>query len=179
MVEPPTTGWSWVNQGAATVDTTYGVIHQTYPAVAINQLRLRVRTMPSPPWSMTAAIVNNYVIGATRVSALALRDSAVGNIITWGLYDDDLKVIRWTSPTVAAATSWAGGGRFGEPLWLKIVDDSTNFTYYWSLNGLDWVQVLQEGRTAYLATPDQIGWGGQSSASGGTQDITLLSWVET
>lgn len=50
---------------------------------------------------------------------------------------------------------------------LQITDSGGYFNFYYSTNGVNWNLVTSELRTAYLATFDQVGYGGQSLNTAG------------
>ena len=49
VTPPPSTGWSWLNQGTATITTTGGMERLAGPAETYNNGRIRYRARPSDP----------------------------------------------------------------------------------------------------------------------------------
>src|SRR5262245_10148368 len=86
---PPTSGWSWVNQGGATVASdAYGEL-LTWPNSGVNNWRLRVRSIThSSAYSVTARLdtVWSRITSGSIYSGLVLRDSASGKFVALGLF---------------------------------------------------------------------------------------------
>lgn len=177
---PPRTGWSWVNQGTASIDQTRDVFHLITPIEGAHNLRIQIRNMPTPTWSLTSFIRSREIIGiSSTADGLILRDSNSGRLILFGRWENDLKVVRFNSPT-----SW-NSFSFSLTLYnlsynfLRITDDNTNFTFWWSGEGQNWIQLYQENRTNWLASPDGIGYGAQDGGSTKGTILSLYSWEES
>jgi hypothetical protein len=181
---PPASGWSWVNQGTASVDEARTVFVLSAPAVATYQIRCRVRTMAAAPWTLTAYIMNWSEMRQGRMAGIVLRDSGTGRLITFGVFPENnaeynMNVTRWTDATTISSIPKSTLLNQGEQvMFLRVTDDNTNLTYYWSHDGQNWVQFQQEGRTAWLASADQYGWHLQPAATLDSHGM-LLSWVES
>lgn len=180
---PPVDGdFSWVNQGGSTVDTTNGGIFLLAPATALTNLRVRVKTAPSPPYTITAALlVRSPGINFAGVG-LCFRQSSDGKLATLGLeHNNDWQVVahKFTSATAFSAnyTSLNLGTLFS-PMFLQISDNNTNRIVRISTDGQHWQQIHSVTRTDFL-TANQVGF--YASADQATWDcgVTLLSWKET
>jgi hypothetical protein len=185
---PPTTSWSWVNQGGATVATDLGAEFLTAPTSTRNW-RLRARTLtPSSNYTATAYIEAAGVSPTSSnrwYTGIGLRNATSGSFITFGpsLYaaasiGAQLTIYRWTNATTFSASSFeqstsalAGAGVLN---WLRIRDDGTNRYFEYSPNGVDWILVFSEGRTTFI-TPDQFIFGADNEASGADCKIRLRS----
>ena len=90
-------------------------------------------------------------------------------------------VLYWNNPTSYNSTPWSCvPPEFSWLQWLKIEDNNTNFTFYWSMDGQNWIQVYQVSRTAWLANPNQIGIFYQTgNAAGIDSQIWQYSWEES
>lgn len=187
VTEPPSSGWSWVNQGGASVATEFGGERITAPSSTRNW-RLRTRSL-SPTSNYTAtAYVDVAHKPATNYwwSGICLRNSSSGSFISFGPgYQTDtamnqgLFVIRWTSATVFSAYSFQAqsyilpGGVI--PNLLRIRDDGTNRYFEISINsGVDWMPVFSESRTAFI-TPDQFAFGIDNEGTAADARIRLRS----
>lgn len=187
FTKPPSSSWSWVNQGAASTATELGGERITAPSSTRN-FRLRTRSLsPSSNYSAVAYVE----VAAVPVSGsnlwlggIGLRNSSSGSFISFGPYLDNstffsaLAVYRWTNATTISANSFAkpvyslAGGMI--PNWLRIRDDGTNRYFDYSNNGVDWITVYSEGRTAFI-TPDQFCFGLDNEGSGADAIIRLRS----
>lgn len=164
LVTPPTTGWSWVNQGTAvhTDGTTYQRLSGG-AAGAGTMYRGIFRTAPAAPYTLTAAIRCTRPFKPILGTGIALRNSASGALITFvdiSFAADPYRRIQYlklNSPTVANSNYISIGGSFGDYLWFRIKDDGVNRTAYYSSNGYQWLEYYVVGRTDFI-TPDQLGF---------------------
>jgi len=179
VATPPTTGWSWDNQGGASVDEALGGIYLLDPVDGAGELRVRYRTAPAPPYTITVAILpHQYHVDYSSVG-LCCRQSSDGKIISYafGESSDVIRVQYWT-----AANSWSANGAlsaialFGI-LWLRLADNNTNRILSWSLDGQHWHVLLTETRSTHL-TADQAGIFVKPQNGNYPAGMTLLSWKE-
>lgn len=188
LTAPSDTGFSWVNQGTSSIVTTNGGIALIPQAGAgSDSLRVRVKTAPSTPYTITAAVL----IAAQNVNfgsaGLVFRESSSSKLHSLGpLYvnsTSNMYVRRWTS-----ATAWASAddattgmaGTAGPVLWLRLADNATNLIFSWSVDGVNFIQSASVSRTVHMAGgPDQVGFYVNPAGSGAVTLLTLLSWKET
>ncbi len=184
----PTTGWSWVNQGGATVDTTYGGIYLTVPATASQNTRLYVRSAPSTPYTITALVqlrmaftgANDYI-----EAGLSFRQSSNGRLATFGLQQVGTGTYwSFILAKLNSETSWNSNytadwlSRFSShPIWFRIADNGTNRVCSWSMDGQHWIQVHSVGRTDFL-TADQVGIFASANHATLSMSIMVYSWKE-
>jgi hypothetical protein len=190
--------YSWVNQGSATIDITHGGEILSVPAGAgSDALRLRVKSIPAAPYTVTVACIPLFPFPSNfNACGIALRDSGSSKIITFGLSSDStqwatsqvLSIIKWTNattfsafytptPTVAASYAALTPYQMGPCLWLRIRDDNTNRVLSISSDGETFHQLHTVGRTDFI-TPDQIGFFvNQQNATYGVK-LNVLSWTE-
>lgn len=167
--DPPSLGWSWVNQGSATItdqiSSGAGLYLEDGTLAASRNVRLRVRSAPSTPYSVEFGLYGNMLHDDVGCAA-AFRDSGTGRI--------EVLYIRNRTSTAAAEVSlgqwFAPTSLFTEPLhinhyensslitFLKLEDDGTNRKYYFSVNGTNWIQVYSLGHLSFL-TVDEVGFG--------------------
>lgn len=64
----------------------------------------------------------------------------------------------------------------GPLTWLRMYDDgTTNITFYFSMDGFNWVQLYQEGRTTFLSSPAYAGFTASSYSNPGSFHIVHFS----
>lgn len=179
---PPTSGWSWVNQGAATIATTaYG---QYLEMRADNNLslRIRVRSAPGTPYTITVMIVANGPYPALSGYGLVFRQSADGKLVNFACGADgtapgrSLIVQKFSNATTFSASyqtvvcaEW--------PRFLRIADDGTNRVCSVSHDGVHFLQVHSVGRTDFL-TADEVGFYVLPRNATYGAGMHLLSWKE-
>lgn len=180
-VAPDDGDFSWVNQGGASVDTTYGGIHLIAPAGAGINLRVRVKSIPSVPYVVTALVLvasHNNFWGRL---GLVFRQSSDGKIQTLNVGTNAIEVLKYTDATTYSANYAARTivpNKAPQLLWLRLEDDNTDRKCYWSTNGQNWHTVHSVGRTDFL-TADQVGFYANAENATYPAHITLLSWEET
>lgn len=158
-VPPSIGGLTWVNQGSATADQTTGKLVITVPGSSASHHCL-VKSMPARPYTFDVGVQHLGSFATISESGIVVRDSAAGKLVVfvkfWSANTLRLALSNWNSPTSfnAAVQEWAG---VDWPLFLRLVDDNTNFNFYYSHDKLSWVLFKQVGRTAFLAAPDQVG----------------------
>lgn len=183
MTAPVDASFAWINQGGASVDTTYGGIYLAVPAAAGVNWRIRKLAAPSTPYTITACFLLDTFGADNAYIALGWRESSSSKIVTFGLQMNTgsrLKVDKWTNETTFSATYIDFIARSGSSscAWLRITDNGTNRICSVSSDGQHWIAVHTVGRTDFL-TANEVLFGGQSQ--NGTYDagFSLLSWKQT
>ena len=181
---PPVDGsYSWVNQGSASVITTKGSIFLSAPVASGENIRIRDKSIPSAPYTITAAFIPCLSVGPYPMCGIGLRNSTSGKIVFFQMYCNNahlfLGIRRYDSPTAfnsdtyIVTASWISGLVF-----LRIVDDNTNRKFYYSKDGQNFVLFYSESRTLYI-TPDKLFFGVNSLGTiGDIVGMNLLSWKE-
>jgi len=183
MTKPPTAGWSWDNQGPATVDTTHGGICITAPAQAGVNLRVRYRTI-SAPYTVTAAFLYTMIVQNSSALGLCYRQSSDGKIVAFRLVADGgaikIQVAKYTN-----STTWSGSyaGIYTPSyccpvFWMRIADNETNRVSSYSIDGQHWIQFHSVANNDFL-TADQVGLFANSEQTTGPVMINALSWEES
>lgn len=116
-----------------------------------------------------------------------LRDSTSGRLVRFNLrYDgtadsEGLEISNYSSPGVFAAGVYRETITSTPAIWLRIIDDGTDFEFQYSAGGGAWVTLLTASRTSYLAAPDQIGVGITLGVDSGTPggSMVVLDYAET
>ena len=179
FVQPSDSGFSWVNQGTSTLTTTDGDLVVVGEAATANNARIRIKTAPATPYTITVAILVNLV-GTNSGAGLLFRNSGAGTLSWFSVGRDGhtLTVNNMNSPTsfnaqVLAATPFP----FASIIWLQISDDGTNRIYRASSNGKNFRQLYTVARTTFL-TPDQIGFFVNGDSATVESSISVVSWLQ-
>lgn len=184
LTTPPASGWAWINQGSASVDTTKGAVILTDPANSTSASnKIYKRTAPATPYTITALIMPNFVAIDFMNGGLCFRQSSDGKLILFkhDYVDSSGKTFGLSIVTASSATAEVANlksvrlGGIGGPLWLRIEDNGTNRKYYYSRDGQTFVQFYSEARTTYL-TADEVGVYIDSRNATHAATMTVPSW---
>lgn len=177
----PTT---WVNQGTASVATTNGGIYLAAPGTAGNNIRARVKTAPSTPYTITMAFLPSRLNQTNYTMGLCFRQSSDGKLCTFGISGNTgtgLSGFRMTDATTFSTIEFtAVTSYFGNVVFLQISDNGTNRIYRYSGDGVNFLQVASVARTTFL-TPNQVGFFIDPVEPAATIPfaMTVVSWKET
>jgi hypothetical protein len=180
LATPPTTGWSWDNQGDASVDEAYGGIYLTKPAVAAASLRVRYLTAPTVPYTITACILPHVYKCNYPIVGLCFRESASGKLAAFGFGRgaDAIQRQDFTDSThYSAESTQVPIEQLSGALWMQIADNNTNRIMSWSADGVHWYAHYTVGRTSFL-TADQVGIFANPQNVTYPAGMTLVSWKE-
>lgn len=159
--------WTIINQGSDTINninsllSIHAVAHSGDNFVGIYQLT------PSTPYAVTAKITLTGLDATGYYGGLAVRDSATGKVVAFRIGNGStLTVDHFTNPTTLAGNVFSQVLDADQTIYLTIKDDGTNLTFSFSRDGVNFITVYAEGRTAFLAVPGQVGYmTGSSNAS--------------
>jgi hypothetical protein len=188
MGDVPSTGWTAVNMqsGASFVSDKDSMLF-TIPSGAASNYQYQYRTYPTPPftltthldavsdpstptWSQFGIIISDgtKIMSFGPISGLDATATPTAGLFIGG--------VKFTNATTYSSMvySWPTTRFWGLPKWFRVTDNATNLIVECSVNGLDWIQLLSEGRTAFL-TPSRIGVCG-TNASAKTMLGRLRSW---
>lgn len=161
---PPTTGWSWVNQGSATVTTQAdGAILLASPAAAANNFMARVRTLPGGNPVITARI-STLGLASAGGAGLGIRDSSTGRFTVAYFRpgtNRDIRIENWNNPTsFSSGPSSNSQASRHNTFWMQVEDNGTNLIWRVSQAGFSgsFLDLYSVARTTWVATPDQVGW---------------------
>lgn len=186
---PAAASWTWVNQSTATLVDDGGHLLLTTPNTAAYAFRLGVKALPTVPYRITVHLEASTAITNIAHAAYGLfwRQNAAGPeqgylhaLITDISYNYQLFSIYSTKFTSAASAKTDYFTQYIPTMdvrsfWLRLEQDVTNRTTYFSSNGRDWEQVHQVGASDYLV-PDQVGFG--ACGGGGVMKLRVTSWQE-
>lgn len=188
-------GWSWVNQGSFTVTQSDGNVELEGPAAAGVNLRARVVTAPSPPYTITVGL--KAWLGHTsaahtiaHAAGVLFRESGTGEITVFMIANflgstfvtpPSLWTGNYNSPTsFNALLNERSSILIGRLMWLRITDNNTNLIFEASIDKVHWYTLTTIGRTSFMAGgPDQVGIVAYNE--GGSVDVSglYLSWEES
>ena len=187
IVLPDNADFAWVNQGSATVTVLGdGRIHLYSPQSSAANLRIRVKTAPGSPWTLSAGFqwVNVPAGGGPLSHAgILLRESSTGRLVFYGpTVNGNIVVQYYISPTATGGDvstefnqSWNSLSFY--PFYLRIVRTGGTLSFWFSPDGEAWLQIHSETDTDFLTSgPDQYG----HNISAHLRDVTqnLFHWVE-
>jgi hypothetical protein len=198
LTAPISGDFAWTGQGGATLDTSGGMCYLSAPPAAGSNLRIRHKTAPATPYSVTigfipmAPVIQNIFPGM----GLCFRQSSTGKLVTLGYTfenDPDTRIItrwgmqKWTDETTFSANygsiNWGDipPWNTGPILWIKGIDDGTDLKFQVSNDGVHFSQIHSVSRTDFLLTtgPDQVGFWVNTNTASTDVGMLLLSWKES
>jgi hypothetical protein len=179
---PDNSAFAWINQGTATVATASGAILLADSAGASYNLRIRKKTAPAAPYTVTVGIIPTIYPAASNGAGVLWRESSSGKLVTARFYTGmpSFGVTKWSSPTSYTDDYFttAAGSVFsmGQIQWIRLQDNSTNRIVLVSNDGINFVQVHSISRTDYL-TADEVGFFVDANGGNTVQEL-VLSWRE-
>lgn len=151
-----------------------------------------VRTAPATPNSVVAAVSTCWPTPNASSSipncGIGFRESSSGKLFFIALNNDSnsvnresISIYKYTGPTSSATAPVARHGctirdRY---VWLKAADDGTDLTFHVSHDGINWVQIYSEGRTAFMSGgPSEFMFGANNPNNSFDSLTTLEAWNE-
>jgi hypothetical protein len=181
LADPTLQTFAWINQGGASVSTTNGGIYLSAPANSGDSWRVRKKSAPSTPYTVTVGLLPLVRSGSV---GFCWRQSSDGKLVGVGFTQTQFLSYKMNSPTSYAGATyfalnmyevsscWGGGVQ-----WLQLGDDGANRTVSVSVDGVHFLQLHSVGRTDFL-TADEIGFYGNNYGNDYAASMTLLSWKE-
>lgn len=189
LVAPPSSGWTAVNTLAGD-SITYANNYITWSKNGADaSIAGYVRpVIASKSYTLTAAM--NFANGCNIASNFATGGLLLTNGTTntsstiefkYQYFGSVTSLIVDTSNNFGTAASYTThyslpGYSFQSPIFLRVVENATNRTYYISADGQTWIQVFQHAVTTDFTTTD---YGIFQRVNGGASGLTLFSWKET
>jgi hypothetical protein len=177
IITPDETGYSWDNQGSSTLTLTkdmYVLNNRN------NGANFRYKTAPATPYTLEVAYFLNGWKAALCDVYLGFRDSGTGKIVAGSARTDSgtskIGLFKWTNSTTFSA-AYLDNNHLeigGQIQMMRMVDDGTDFKFYTSNDSVTWVLHFTISRTDFLATPDQILWGGATGDASKDTSTTLI-----
>ena len=203
MTPPPTGSFSWRNQGSSSVTDFNSVETIVLPSYNGGGPYWSGREIvaPTPPYSIAIAISGCLINGNANNSysdetwsgfGVYIADHALDKMsaVNVNTFKPGVAVVEYDGyPPIANAgyhANWyqtfsinsSGITSVAAINWLKIQDDGTNFNFSFSADGVNWQVVESSSRTAFLTTPDRVGWYVCSFDGNVGMTATLFSWVQ-
>ena len=150
------TGFSWVNQGGATLTSAGGLLYLYAPASGGENLRIRIKSM-SPPYSAICLLSTHFTSNNVPNAGIGFYETATQKISTISIARNSslqLFTYKWSNPTTFSAVYSSTDISHGpnKPMWLKITDDNTNISFQFSYNGLDFTTLTSVARNNFFTT---------------------------
>lgn len=190
---PPQTGWSWVNQGNATVTFNGGALVLEDPDLdsVSPQLRLYVRSLMAGVTSVVAAFAYNGVVSMNGpkcgIVTRCVGGTDDGNFQAYGfrLWQTSsypfIEAIFYKSPTETEATPAYDNKTFWPMLrvfWVKFSWEGNYKRWYWSTDGVNWIKWGESTFDSQNA-PSQVGIFIDPLNNNNKISLSLLHWEET
>lgn len=198
---PSLTALNWVNQGSATgVDHgADGPLTIIAPSAATPDIVALTTPVPAAPWTLSTLLSRQSLQDTIPGVGLVLRASGTGRVVFFGttpvgqtpalllepgdkslLYATDtmaLVVGRYGSPTAFSSNVALAAYGTDNSFWLRITNDGTDFSYWFSIDGLDWSEFFSEPIAAWGTITD-IGFGlNAQDASASPIMAKLWNWT--
>lgn len=184
VVVPDNSAYSWDNQNGSSAAQSGGGIYLSNSGFTQNTLSVRYKTAPATPWSLRAKVTGLAFPGGNPSWGIGVRESGSGKIVAIEIMGTNgplrLIIEQFTNTTAFSGNAGVDVQNFiMNPPWLRVDDDGTNRLWYVSVDGINWLLLLTEGRTTFL-TADQLCFHIRSSNTGTNPvGLTLLSWEES
>jgi hypothetical protein len=190
---PPTSSWTWANQGTSTVTggATTPLYFQYQSAGGSDALRSYDRSAPGTFTVIAGFTTNHIPVAGTQQNGCGISVGD-GTKYLHFLYIDfsaqtagaRLRIQKWNNTTSVGATyndftdggNNSGGGLFSQMsknIWMKLVLDSTKLTWSWSLDGVNYDQFDQRAKGDFLGTITTVGFAGYVNTA---PNCSLVSW---
>jgi hypothetical protein len=137
----------WVNQGTATsTDTSAGLVLSDETPPGGNNARLLCKTAPSTPYSIIALVAHAAGGFSYAGSGLGWRNTSDGKISIMGSLSYNggsfVAASNYNSPT--SWNSFPSQSSSGPIVWIKLKNDGTTVTRYFSMDGVTWITAYTE-----------------------------------
>lgn len=166
LTAPPTTGWTAVNAGTATLTSDRDAMLLTCPSQSTLDIHGFVHTLsPASNYTKTFYIETLAPPANYYFAGILLRNSSSGAMLLWsqavnsgvvaGVY---MALQGWTN-AATPSTGYANLAMSYMPAWpqlMRIRDDGSIRYYEYSYNGADWRTFYSAARNTFII-PDQIG----------------------
>lgn len=184
LTPPPSSGWSWVNQGSASVSQTAASLTMSGGNTGFN---MYMRSYPTTPWKIDICAYYNYVQDSTPhnfIASFAFMDNTnkfcdyevifdtAAN--TWGFLGQIASVKYTTSLTFSSLYFDRRALPLGMIKFIRIADDGTNRSCSLSADGQNFVQIHSVANNDYV-TPTKIGFG-MTNGNPTVSSIKLIHW---
>lgn len=181
VTEPVSGDFAWINQGSATIDTSYGGVILAAPASGTTSQRIRKKSAPATPYTIVIMFKASMNTGNFAGVGFVWRQSSDGKLVSVHATQNELiQVDKWTDATTFSSTATSAAYPWMRDLIvLKLQDNGTNRIVSVSQDyGKTFEVLFSEGRTTFL-TADEVGYSANSVSATQTPSIALLHWAES
>lgn len=153
---PDASALTWVNQGGATLTHNGNNFSLYGPGSASANLRILTVPIPTAPYTYTT--IQTFDLTTANSSpaliGMGMYDTSTTKLATihWEWVNQwRFEVNRWNSPTsynstINSTPSWGGPLSYA---CFKVVNDTTNYNFYYSQNGVAWVLLSTLGVSSW------------------------------
>ena len=181
---PNDADFTWVNQGTASVATTWGGVYLEMPGIGSQSVKIRKKSAPAVPYTISAGfLMNLHPLNYTFLS-LGFRNSADGELshLRYG-FNNGWVFSRVNSSTpvqdVASAGTVSTDGLFN-PIWLRIADNGVNHIFSYSHDGRVWLPIYSEPRATLLPASNEVFFSVDNRLSASyTVGVYLIHWAQS
>lgn len=185
LTPPIDSDFTWVNQGGASVVADSQKIFLRAPLGVSTNLRIRIKSAPATPYTITAAFLDANLGKNYASCGLIFRESGSGKLNTmahtvFNAGDSAaLEIVKFTNPTLYSSPHYVTALPLTPVglVWYRIADNGTNRIFSVSPDGVNWIQVFSVTRTDFL-TADQVGFYAETTNNLYDMGMTLVSWKQ-
>ncbi len=140
------TGLAWFNQGTATTQNGAHGLQITAPAVAGDSVRILKKTLPAPPYKITALVAISSRFENYQSVGIGFRNGTDKlSLISVGVGDGlrNLGVIRYSNATTYNSTESNSAYSYAVPWinFMQLENDGTNVFFRFATLGDDWTEM--------------------------------------
>jgi hypothetical protein len=159
-------GWSWLNQGAATFAERLGAGTLSFPAASGDNIRGLYRALPTEStWQAIAklSVTTGTPASTATIAGMFLREAASSELtFAEVLFTTTPKyeVIRMNSPTSFNAASTSVTGQALSTFYMRVKRNSaTSYDFSISADGIGWYTYASAHNPSAFMTADGLGFG--------------------
>lgn len=186
LTSPPSTGWTWDNQGSATIAETNGVLTVLTTDSNSTELRVRKRAAPTPPYTITTLICPTILFKNYHGFGIGFRQSSDSKMVLFSIVADEVYynprflVETWSNSSTYVSTLRSSMIPSQSYYWLRIRDNNTNRYYEFSSDGKNFNEFYSEGRTTYLTANENCFFirGQNNTTPNIPVSMSVLSWKQ-
>jgi len=187
---PDVTGWTWVNQGTATITQVGGAgtpALLSVPHNGSNNMRGLFTSQPSTPYSVIALMHFDSQIANTSIFSMMFRSSTGSQLMGVSTYytsgGSTIRVEKWSNPTTFSSevsSITINTGNAVCPVWLRLRNSGGGGTLYfdYTFDGWNFTNLFSESVGTFI-TPDQVGFAGYLNLPGRNARGHVMSWMTT
>jgi len=168
IVAPPSVSTlTWFNQGNATASDGQGILNVSIPSGQPgNARRILGVAIPATPYTLDIGFTWSSSTTVYPVFGMGAYEQSTGKVLEWDLYwngsvfETQFSRLVWNAPSGQPYSDTAASSRMSAiTCFLRMVDDGTNISVYWSNDNVNWTQFdTARSRTDYMASgPSHIG----------------------